>query len=129
MDGFGERKIGTNSIDEYPKDFELKQYFDNSYKLPKGESKTEVTDRMYKNILSVINLYKGKRVAIVSHGTAISFLLSKWCDVNPVNIDGNKFDIDIKYKDKEIFTGKIGAPEVFRLTFNDEELVDIENIR
>lgn len=129
MDGFGERKIGTNSIEEYPKDFELKQYFDDSYKLPRGESKTEVTDRMYKSILSVINLYKGKRVAIVSHGTAISFLLSKWCKVTPVNIDGNKFDIDIKYKDKKVFNGKIGAPEVFKLTFNDSELIDIENVR
>ena len=65
MDGCGERKIGTNSIEEYPKDFELKQYFDDSYKLPRGESKTEVTDRMYNSIISIINLYKGKRVAIV----------------------------------------------------------------
>ena len=128
MEGFGERKIGTNSIEEYPKDFELKQYFDDNYKLPNGESRREVTDRMYKSLLSIINLYRGKRIAIVSHGTAISFLLSKWCMVTPFNIDGNKFDIDIKYKNKEVFNGKIKSPDMFKLIFDDSELIDIEKI-
>jgi len=33
-DDFGERKFGINDWDEKPKDFELKQFYDENYKMP-----------------------------------------------------------------------------------------------
>ena len=77
---FGERIYGINSVDEIIDDFNVKQWNDIDYKLPNGESRRDVTNRMYNALIRVINDYKNKRIAIVSHGTAISFLLDKWCD-------------------------------------------------
>ena len=66
-------------------EFERRQFLDENYKIGNGESQKEVRDRMYFNILKILNSNQNKRIAIVSHGTAISYLLKKWCDVEIVD--------------------------------------------
>ena len=70
-----ERKFGIDSWEELPDNFERKQFLDENYKLINGESQKEVRDRMYSVIVKILNEYPNKRIAIVNHATAISYLL------------------------------------------------------
>ena len=45
----------------------------------------EVRNRMFSAITKILNDNKGKNIAIVSHGTAISYLLKKWCDIEIID--------------------------------------------
>ena len=125
---FGERIYGIDSIDGIMDDFNVKQWNDIDYKLPNGESRRDVTNRMYNALIRVINDYKNKRIAIVSHGTAISFLLDKWCDVFVNYNKDNKMNTKIVFKNKIIFDNNISAPCVFKIVFDDNNIISIENI-
>ena len=81
----GERKFGINSWNELPENFERKQFLDENYKIGNGESQKEVRDRMYSTIIKILEENINKRIAIVSHATAISYLLKKWCDIQVVD--------------------------------------------
>jgi 2,3-bisphosphoglycerate-dependent phosphoglycerate mutase len=121
----GERKFGIDSWNELPDKFERKQFLDENYKLNNGENQKEVRDRMYSVIMKVLNEYPNKRIAIVSHGTAISYLLKKWCDVNIVD-DKLRYS----FKNEIILDGYFNYCETFRLVFDDEnKLIDIKNIK
>ena len=125
---FGERIYGINSVDEIMDDFNVKQWNDIDYKLPNGESRRDVTNRMYNALIRVINDYRNKRIAIVSHGTAISFLLDRWCDVFVNYNNDNKMNTKIVFKNKIIFDNNISAPCVFKIVFDDNNIISIENI-
>lgn len=121
-EAFGERKHGINSWSELPKDFEERQIKNKTYKLPNGESQEEVATRMYNNILKTLKENKGKRVVIVSHATAITFLFIKLGKY----IDKNIYFNDTIIIDKEF---NWNAPEIFKLEFDDNKLINIKNIR
>ena len=119
-----ERKFGSDSWEELPDNFERKQFLDENYKLINGESQKEVRDRMYSVIVKILNEYPNKRIAIVTHGTAISYLLKKWCDVNIV-------DDKLRYifKNEIVLEGYFDYCETFKLVFDDNKnLTSIENV-
>ena len=123
----GERRFGVNDMSELPSTFFEDQFRDWDYKLPNGESANDVSKRMNDALSEILNLNKGKVIAIVSHGTAISSMLKKWCDVK-LN-DETKF-IEIFFYNKLVFDGNWKCPELFKLEFDDNNsLVNIENIR
>lgn len=125
---FGERKFGNiNSWSDLPKDFSDKQIKDWDYKFEGGESFNEVCERMYFALQSVLKKYKGKKIFIVSHGTAISVLFSKIADV--FFYDEENYNRGIYFNGKLIFDGKYDAPELFKLEYEDEKLVDVKNIK
>jgi 2,3-bisphosphoglycerate-dependent phosphoglycerate mutase len=120
---FGERKFGINSWDELPLDFGQRQVSDFNYKMPNGESLFEVQDRMYNGLLNILNNpdLKNKKILILSHGTAMFSLLTKWCDM--------RFEKESYFREKPIFSGKFDFCETFKLYFDEEnELIDIENV-
>lgn len=121
----GERKFGINSWDELPKNFERKQFLDENYKLGNGESQKDVRTRMYTTIMNIINKYPNKRIAIVSHATAISYLLKTWCDATVVD-DKMRYS----FNNKIILDGHINYCETINLEFdNENKLIDIKNIK
>ena len=121
----GERKFGIDSWDELPDNFERKQFLDENYKLNNGENQKEVRDRMYSVIMKILNEYHNKRIALVSHGTAISYLLKKWCDVDIVD-DKLRYS----FKNEIVLDGYLNYCETFKLVFDDEnKLIDIKNIK
>lgn len=121
----GERKFGIDSWNELPDNFERKQFLDENYKLNNGENQKEVRDRMYSVIMKILNKYPNKRIAIVSHGTAISYLLKKWCDVSIVD-DKLRYS----FKNEIVLDGYFNYCETFKLVFDDEnKLIDIKNIK
>ena len=121
----GERKFGIDSWDELPDNFERKQFLDENYKLNNGENQKEVRDRMYSVIMKILDEYPNKRIAIVSHATAISYLLKKWCDVSIVD-DKLRYS----FKNEIVLDGYFNYCETFKLVFDDEnKLIDIKNIK
>ena len=118
---FGERRFGINSWDELPTDFGLRQNNDENYKVGDGESQKEVRERVYKALMKVIDEYKDKRIVIVSHGSAILWLLKQWCDVNLKNKC-------IAFNDKLILYDNIFNCTTFKLEFDDKRLVNIEKV-
>ncbi len=122
IEKFGERKHGILKWSELPANFEQRQKEDPNFKIGNGESQLEVANRMFEALNFVLKENKGKRIAIVSHGTAITFLFMK--------LGEYKNDI-IYYNDKVVIDKDFiwDAPEVFKLVFEDDELLSIENIR
>lgn len=121
IDGnLGERKHGVIEWSELPKDFEINQMKDEEYKLPNGESRKEVTKRFWTVIKSIIETNKGKKILIVGHSTAISFLLCKWCEVN--------YGGDYKFENQTFFDGKWNYCQTFKLIFENDTLIKISQI-
>ena len=121
----GERKFGINSWDELPENFERKQFLDENYKLGNGESQKDVRTRMYTIIMNIVNKYPNKRIAIVSHATAISYLLKTWCNATIVD-DKMRYN----FNNKIILDGYINYCETIKLEFdNENNLINIENIK
>ena len=122
IEDFGERKYGINNWNEKPKDFEQRQFNDENYKIKDRESRKEVTDRMYNALIKILEKNKGKKVAIISHATAITFLLMKL---------GQYKDNKLYFNEKLLMDDKYSwnAPEIFKLTYEDTKLIDIDNIR
>ena len=118
---FGERRFGINSWDELPTDFGLRQNNDENYKVGDGESQKEVRERVYRALIDVIDEYKDKRVVIVSHGSAILWLLKQWCDIDLKNKC-------IIFNDKLILYDNIFNCTTFKLEFDDKKLVNIEKV-
>ena len=103
-----------------------KQYEEENYKAEDGESRKEVTKRMTEAFEEVINKNKGKRIAIFSHGYAITFLLLKWCKLE--RVQENRV-LKYSFKGNVIFNKRLNSPDVFKLTINDKnEVVNVENI-
>lgn len=124
LDELGERRFGISSWSEKPKDFERRQFLDENYKIGDGENKKEVEQRMYDCILKILKENKNKTIAIVSHATAISYLLNKWCNIK---IEDNM--LSYRYNNKEILKGPINYCETLKLTFDIENnLKNIEKI-
>lgn len=117
----GERIHGVNSWEELPIDFEKHQFNDENYKIGNGESRKEVKERLLNIINSLLSEYKDKRILVVGHSTAIAFLLKEWCEVS--------YDGDYSFKGKTFFDGKWTYCETFKLEFDDNNLISIENIK
>lgn len=122
----GERKFGVNDISELPSDFFEEQFRNWDYKLEKGESANEVSKRMNEVLLDIINNNKDKTIAIVSHGTAISAMLKTWCNVL---LNEETKLIELYFNDKLVFDGNWNCPELFKLEFDNNNLISINNIR
>ena len=120
----GERKFGIDSWEQLPENFERKQFLDENYKIGNGESQKEVRERMYSTIINILNEYNNKRVTIISHATAISYLLKKWCDIQLV-------DDKLRYifNNKILLDGYFNYCETFKLEFDNNNLINIENIK
>lgn len=93
------------------------------YKLDNGESRIEVTKRMLDSLYEILEENNNKNIFICSHSTSIIFLLMKWCTIdydNKVLNYNNKFLFDFM---------NWNAPELFKLTFDNKELINIEHIK
>lgn len=87
------------------------------WKAREGESCEEATKRVTEFFQKILKENMGKRVVLVSHGALITFLLTNWCDLNE--------KMQLVYHQKVI---EIKEPSITKLTFNQQELVEIETI-
>ncbi len=118
----GERKLGDlQKLKELGKmkklPFTEEQLLDENLKNIDGENRAEVNDRMLKVLIEILNRYEGKKVAIVSHGAAIKFLLMNWCMLDK--------ECKLNYNQKEI---RIESPSITKLVFNKTKLIELYNL-
>ena len=118
-----ERVVGKPNDNEVVDWFKI-QYEDPTYKTVGGESQLDVRKRFEEAFFEIIKKHKDKRIAIFSHGYAITFFLLKYCTLLPFK--DNK--LNYEYNGKELFNKTINAPEVFKLTIDNEEIKNIELI-
>lgn len=90
---------------------------DRKYKGRGGESCEEATKRISEFLNFILDEYKEKRIALVSHGAVLSFLLTNWCNLNE--------DVKLIWNNKII---EIKEPSITKLIFDDRNLIDIETI-
>lgn len=120
-----ERRVGLPNADEYP-DWATRQYLDENFKTIGGESQLEVRQRMTEIFNEITAKHKGKRIAIFSHGLAITFFLLNFCKLE--NITKEKV-ITYSYRGRQIFSKKVNSPDVFKLVLDDNmQVVNVENI-
>ena len=118
-----ERKLGN--IEDLSKFMNDKETRDPSreqlafpeFKTRDGESANDTNKRMNEFIGEILEKYKGKRIAIVSHGGSIKFYLLSYCKVNE--------RLNLEYKGKELV---ITSPCLLKMTFRNKELVNLERI-
>ena len=71
---------------------------------------------------SILMFEVGNRVAIISHSTALSCLLSSWCEVG-YNYEN---EILLSFKGETIVDGTWTAPHVLKVTFEGMNPTKIE---
>jgi broad specificity phosphatase PhoE len=126
---FGERKLGDlatlkqlaiDKANDYSR-YAIDQLVNPDFKNKDGESNNETMERMFDGISYLLNSNSNKRIAVVSHGAAIKFLLMKWCTYE------HESD-SILYKGKFICNTQIDTTDCIRLTFKDKELASIKKM-
>ena len=121
-DRLGERIQGIKSWDKLPAHFEKKQMEDENYKIGYGESQLEVRKRMEEVFNEILNNNINKRIAIIGHSTAITFLLKKWCKI--------EYGKPYKFNGLDFFDGNWNYCETFKLLFDEnKELISVEDIK
>lgn len=122
-DRLNERKLGNlNELsifmkDKATKDPSQEQLLYPKFKTSDGESAEDTNKRMTKIINEILKEYKGKKIAVISHGGSIKFLLLNWCDINK--------NMMLEYNGQEL---NITSPCLLKLIFKDENLLKIEQI-
>lgn len=119
----GERKMGTESKTN---DFWITQLFDPNAKTTDGESQNDVRERMLLVLEKALKEYQGKRIVLVSHATAITFLLMNWCILEDAELKNKRRKLI--FDNKEVINDSFGTPEVFRLLFEEDKVVLIERV-
>lgn len=120
---FTERRIGNDKVD---REFWLHQMLDSTLKTDNGESQLEVRNRMVKGINDIILKYSGKKIVVVSHAAAITFLLMNWCELEDVKLDGKIRKL--VFKRKVIINDSFRTPDIFKLTFINNDIDNIERL-
>lgn len=124
-DRLDERRVGKRNDDIYP-DWFTRQYLDPNFKTEGGESQRDVQSRMSEVIEEILSNHKGKRIAIFTHGYAITFYLLKFCKLLEIEDQRLKYE----FKGNVIFDQPINAPELFKIKIDDKgEVQDIQLIK
>lgn len=123
-DKLNERRLGD--INSVPKSFWLTQLYDEDAKATFGESRKEVCNRMLELINYILDNYKDKRVVLVSHGAAITFLLMNWCELVSASLETKSRHLT--FNGKDVINGVMNCPDVFKLEFDGNELIDLKNV-
>ena len=118
-----ERRVGKINDKEVP-DWFIRQYKEFDYKTEGGESLREVQHRFEEVINEIIEKYNNKRIAVFAHGYAITSFLLKYCKLNYVSEER----LEIEYNNKILYNRRLNAPEVFKLTIEDNKVQNIELI-
>ena len=112
-----EREIGD--LTNIPKSMWITQLYDEDAKAPQGESRKEVTNRMLDFINSIED---NKKIIAVSHAATITFFLLHYCKLEDVDLETKSRHIT--FNGKDVINGIFKTPEIFKLTFDKDKLID-----
>lgn len=123
---FGERKLGNleelKKLGEGKKNsYTVEQLLDENFKNVDSESMLEVRERALSAIEEILKENVGKNICIVTHGALIKFLLLNYAVLN-------KETLEIEFNGKKIVGAKLNSPDLIKLTYEDNKLIDMEHI-
>ena len=87
-------------------------------KLGNMDDLAKFNKRMNDFFNELLEKYKGKRIAVISHGGTIKFYLLSFCKVNE--------RLNLEYKENEL---AIKSPCLLKMTFRKNELVNLEQMK
>lgn len=111
------KELGVFMKNKQTRDPSQEQLVYRDFKTSDGESAEDTNIRMTNFIEKVLKEYSGKKIAVISHGGSIKFLLLNWCKVNE--------NIKLEYKDKVL---DITSPCLLKLIFKENNLLNLEQI-
>lgn len=112
IENFRERKVDSCWIDDF-ESFAKQQWSNFDYKLNDGETLREVQERNIKSLNELLHDYKGKILAIGTHGTALSTIVNYYLPTFGFNEFSNIVDL---------------MPWIVKMTFQDYTCISIESI-
>ena len=121
-DRINERKFGIDYLNQLPKDFTQKSFDDKTYKFLSGESLEEMDYRFNSFLKELLDKNIEKSILIV-HGIMLLSFLQNHCDFK---FDGET--VTTKFNKKIIIEDKLKSPSVYKITYNDKIIVDIDLI-
>lgn len=121
-DRINEREFGIDYLNQLPDDFTKKSFDDKTYKVFNGESLEEM-DYRFNNFIEELLQKNINKSIITIHGIMLLSFLQNNCDFS---FDG-KTTI-AKFNGKTIVDGKPKSPGVYKITYEDKKIVDIDVI-
>ena len=112
------KELGVFMQGKATRDPSQEQLLDRTFRTSNGESAEQTRARMNEFFSKMLTKYEGKRIAVVSHGGSIKFFLLNWCEVNE--------DVKLVYGKDVILN--IKSPCLLKLTFNQKELIDLQQL-
>lgn len=110
IEDFKERTISLKKVDDFHGEV-LKAWVNPYYKLAGGESNKEAQTRGVTALQQIIRKYAGKNIIIGTHGNLMALIL-------------NEFDSSFDFH----FWQRLTMPDVYQLTFKNEELTSIKRV-
>lgn len=121
----GERIGGTPNLNITPQEYYKMQIDNENFKFPNGESVCEIRERMSLAITDILN--QCEEAVVVSHGAAITFLLTKWCKVSVIDV--HKKIRRFEFRGNVIHEGVVNFVQCFKLIFDENNNIkDIQVI-
>ena len=117
-----ERNLGVNTISELPENQTLESFKNKDYKFGIGESLNEV-DKRFNSFINEILESNYNNIALFIHGIIMmSFLQNN----TSFSFDGK--NMRLLFDNKEIYNDKMKNPMVFKIEYENNMIVDIEEI-
>ena len=117
-----ERNLGVNTIGELPNNQTLDSFDNKNYKFGNGESLNEVDSR-FNSFINDLLVSDYNKIALFIHGIIMMSFLQ-----NNTEFSYNGKNMRLVYNNKEIYNGKMINPMIFKITYNNNKLSNIEYI-
>ena len=117
-----ERNLGVNTISELPENQTLESFKNKDYKFGTGESLNEV-DKRFNLFINDLLESNDNNIALFIHGIIMMSFLQNNTDFS---FDGK--NMKLLFNNKEIYNDKMKNPMIFKIEYDKETLVSIEEI-
>ena len=118
-----EREFGVKYLKELSADFTQTSFVNKDFKMEAGESLNEV-DKRFQSFINDFIKTNVDSIAVVMHGIILFSYLQSVSDC--FSYDGKIFKI--KYQNKMLLNGKPKNPSIYKLEFNEGQLINIDYI-
>ena len=109
-DGFRERKLADNSVDNFNET--IFKYWENfDFTLPGGETGYFAQDRGAKSLKNTLDKYDGRNIVIGTHGNIMVLIM---------NYYDKKYNYD--------FWSNLSMPDIYKLSFENKNLIEVKRI-
>ncbi|NRD79916.1 histidine phosphatase family protein [Bacillus sp. BRMEA1] len=88
-----------------------KSFSEPNFALEGGESNADCQKRAIKTLKELLNTYQGRKVVVGTHGAVMALMMGYY---------DSKYDLN--------FLLQTSKPDIFRMEFNEQELVDVKRL-